>query len=84
MKEVILLKDGEIALKGLNRSTFEDILVKNIKNRLKEEVGIFTFTKAQSTITIEPENENEDLDEAVEVIKHVFGVAALSRAAASD
>ncbi len=84
MKEVILLKDGEIALKGLNRSTFEDILVKNIKNRLKEEVGSFTFTKAQSTITIEPDNENEDLDEAVEVIKHVFGVAALSRAAACD
>ena len=29
MKEIILLKAGEIALKGLNRSTFEDRLVKN-------------------------------------------------------
>ena len=31
MKEVILIKDGEIALKGLNRRTFEDVLKKNIK-----------------------------------------------------
>ena len=28
MKEIILLKSGEIALKGLNRSTFEDIMAK--------------------------------------------------------
>jgi len=33
MKEIILLKDGEIALKGLNRSTFEDMLIKNIKGK---------------------------------------------------
>ena len=25
MNEIILLKSGEIALKGLNRSTFEDL-----------------------------------------------------------
>ena len=31
MKEVLLVKNGELALKGLNRSTFEDILVKNMK-----------------------------------------------------
>ena len=29
MKKVILVKNGEIVLKGLNRSTFEDILIKN-------------------------------------------------------
>ena len=28
MKEIILVKNGEIALKGLNRSTFENILIK--------------------------------------------------------
>ena len=31
MQEVIMAKYGEIALKGLNKNTFEDILVKNIK-----------------------------------------------------
>ena len=27
MKEIILLKDGEIALKGLNRHAFEDLVM---------------------------------------------------------
>ena len=30
-QELILIKVGEIALKGLNRRTFEDVLMKNIK-----------------------------------------------------
>ena len=30
MQEVILVKLGEIVLKGLNRRTFEDRLLKNI------------------------------------------------------
>ena len=48
-KEVILIKNGELALKGLNRSTFEDVLIKNLRWRLKP-LGNFTFRKAQSTI----------------------------------
>ena len=28
-KEILLIKNGELALKGLNRGTFEDILLKN-------------------------------------------------------
>ena len=31
MKELILVKYGEMALKGLNKKTFEDMLIKNIK-----------------------------------------------------
>ena len=34
MKEILLIKNGEIALKGLNRSSFEDTLIKNIKTAL--------------------------------------------------
>ena len=49
MKEIILIKTGEIALKGLNKSSFEDVLVKNIKWRLHS-LGPFKFLKAQSTI----------------------------------
>ena len=30
MKELILCKYGEIALKGLNKNTFESMLVKNV------------------------------------------------------
>ena len=32
MKEILLLKDGEIVLKVLKRRSFEDVLKKNIKN----------------------------------------------------
>ena len=35
MKEILLLKDGEIVLKGLNRRSFEDVLKKNLKHALK-------------------------------------------------
>ncbi|HOD02239.1 MAG: putative tRNA sulfurtransferase [Firmicutes bacterium ADurb.Bin300] len=81
MKEVILIKNGELALKGNNRSSFEDILVKNIRRRL-DKLGEFTYCKAQSTIIIEPRDERVDLDEAEKVISKVFGIAAYSRAAA--
>ena len=84
MKEVILVKNGELALKGLNRSTFEDILVKNIKRRLNYAVGKFTFTKSQSTIIIEPNEEELDFEKAVEVIGKVFGIAGYSRAALAE
>ena len=49
MKELILAKYGEIALKGLNRNTFEDILMKNIRRRLRS-VGAFQYSRAQSSI----------------------------------
>lgn len=83
MKEIILIKNGELALKGLNRRTFEDMLVKNMRRRL-ESVGKFKFTVAQSTIVAEPENETVDLDEAVERIGKIFGIAGFSRAAAVE
>ena len=35
MKEVLLLKCGEMVLKGLNRKTFEDRLLKNLSRRMK-------------------------------------------------
>ena len=48
MKEIILIKNGELTLKGLNRSNFEDILIKNIRRRLKS-LGEFDVRKAQSS-----------------------------------
>ncbi len=83
MKEIILIKNGELALKGLNRRTFEDMLVKNMRRRL-ESAGKFKFTIAQSTIVAEPEDEFADLDEAVSRIEKIFGIAGFSRAAAVE
>ncbi|MBQ6023324.1 MAG: tRNA 4-thiouridine(8) synthase ThiI [Clostridia bacterium] len=79
MKEIILLKDGELALKGLNRSTFEDILIKNIREKLVG-LGEFRFVKSQSTVTVEPVSDDADLDEAFSRIQKVFGVVGVSRA----
>lgn len=79
MKEIILVKNGEIALKGLNRNTFEAVLIKNMRRRLKP-FGAFEITKAQSTIYVQPKEDDIDFDRAVECLQKVFGIAALSRA----
>ncbi|MCD8026945.1 MAG: tRNA 4-thiouridine(8) synthase ThiI [Clostridiales bacterium] len=83
MKEIILLKDGEIVLKGLNRRSFEDVLKKNIKNSLAD-LGKFEISSAQSTIYVKPMSEEIDLDEACGRISRVFGIVSYSRAAMCD
>lgn len=80
MREVLLLKNGEIVLKGLNRPTFEAKLVSNLKRRL-ESLGRFTVTQAQSAMFIEPESEDFDIDEAIARLSKVFGFASIARAA---
>ena len=79
MKEIVLVKYGEMALKGLNKKSFEDMLTKNIKRRLKP-LGNFQLTSAQSTTYITPLDEDIDLNEVVEVVGKIFGIAALCRA----
>lgn len=76
----MLLKDGEITLKGLNRNTFETALILNVKRRL-DELGKYNITKAQSAMFIEPENEDFDIDEAINRVKKIFGYVSISRAA---
>ena len=83
MQEIVLRKNGELVLKGLNRSSFEDVLIKNMRKALKP-LGEFTFTKSQSTIMVEPVDKETDLDDAVDKLKKVFGIAALSRAAIAE
>lgn len=79
MKEIILIKVGEIALKGLNRRTFEDVLIKNIKRRVSS-LGRFSITSAQSTIYIEPLSEDIDLDDVCDKVAEIFGIVTFSRA----
>ena len=79
MKELIIFKEGEIALKGLNKRTFEDAFIRNLKHRLNK-LGKFEYTKSQSTIYAIPQSEDIDLNEAVELGSKVFGAAALCRA----
>ena len=78
-QEVILLKLGEIALKGLNRKAFEDVLLKNIRRRLQD-AGDFSVSSRQSTIYVEPQDSAADLDLAEERVSKVFGVVGYARA----
>lgn len=78
MKEIILVKTGEIALKGLNKATFEDILVKNIRRKLKG-MGEISIKKSQSTLVIDPKDESCDLSIICDKLSTVFGIATFSR-----
>ncbi len=79
MKEIVLIKLGEMVLKGLNRRTFEDVLIKNIKYRLRG-LGQFDIKIAQSTITVIPVSDDIDLDDVCDRIGEVFGIVTYSRA----
>src|SRR5699024_2303909 len=83
MNEIILLKLGELVLKGLNRRTFEDKLIANAKRRLKHH-GDFKVYCKQSTMYVEPKNDDCDLDGAWEAMTKLFGVVGLSRARACE
>ena len=78
MKEIILCKYGEIALKGLNKSSFESMMTKSVKRRLKS-CGQFSVSKAQSTLYVEPLNDDSDVDMAVEKLSKIFGIVKLCR-----
>ncbi len=71
--DLILLKYGEIALKGLNKPLFERKLLDNIKSRL-DRVGKFSVRRAQSTVYVEPLDETADMYEALKTLKKIFGI----------
>ena len=79
MNEMILLKLGEMVLKGLNRRSFEDKLQANLHRRLHP-YGQFRVYTRQSTTYVEPMNEECDVFGAFEAIKKVFGIVGVSLA----
>ena len=80
--EVLLLKMGEIVLKGLNRSYFESLMIKDTKNRLRK-LGKFSYKSVQSVLYVTPENEEAvmNLDRALENASKVFGIMNVCKAA---
>lgn len=77
--EVILVKLGELVLKGLNRRVFEDRLLKILRRRLSG-VGNFDVYAMQSTVYVAPKDETADMDEAEARIAKIFGVVGYARA----
>jgi len=81
MNDIILLKQGEMILKGLNKREFEIKLMSNIRRRLKP-FGEFKVYSLQSTVYVEPQNEDCDMEGAFDASKTIFGAMAVTRAAA--
>ena len=78
MKEMFLLKLGEIVLKGGNKFQFENRLKTNVARRMRP-FGDFRVYIVQSTVYIEPENDACDLEGAWEACHYIFGVVSLCR-----
>ena len=77
MKKIILVRYGEIMLKGLNRPMFEDRLMHNIK-RAVSGLGKVKVSRSQARIYIEPEQDDFDFESAVSRLVKVFGIVSLS------
>ena len=75
-KVLLLLKYGEIILKGLNRPLFEDALVRNLKRCAgNENIKIW---KAQATVYVEPKDDSVDMDGLAVKLSKVFGIVSVA------
>ena len=83
MKEIFLLKLGEIVLKGANKRQFEDKLRQNVRRRMKTH-GNFDVYIMQSTVYVEPMDDDADLDGAWEACRSIFGIVSLCRCRACN
>ena len=84
MNDIILLKLGELVLKGLNRHNFEEKLMSNARRRLQSCGGRFKVTTKQSITYVEPLEDACDTDRAFEAMKMVFGAAGVCRCRACE
>ena len=78
MKEIFLLKLGEIVLKGANKRQFENRLRQNVRRRMKA-YGNFDVYIMQSTVYVEPMDDECDVDGAWEACATIFGMVSLCR-----
>ena len=78
MKEIFLLKLGEIVLKGANKRQIEAKLRSNVKRRMRH-YGNFDVYIMQSTVYVEPMDDQADVDAAWDACHTIFGVVSLCR-----
>ena len=83
MKEIFLLKLGEIVLKGANKRQFEDKLRQNIRRRMRT-YGNFDVYLMQSTVYVEPLDEEADVEGAWDACRSIFGLVSLCRCKACE
>ncbi len=84
-EKILLVRLGEITLKGMNRHKFEQQMIRNMKHRIKD-LGNFSIMQSHSRIWIEPEplpggggfTDDRLVQQIIDRIKEVFGVVSLS------
>ena len=78
MKNVFLIKYGELAIKGKNRHLFENKLVTNVKRNLKD-IGEFVVTKEQGRIMVEPvDSDAIDVETVLDRLGRIFGIVGIA------
>ena len=81
MKKVLLLKFGELFLKGKNKKDFENLLLNNIKAKLSSYEFKISYTLGRMVVS------DYDIDDEwaiVEELKTVFGLIGVSKAVEID
>jgi len=77
MKNIFLIKYGEIAIKGKNRYIFENALVSTIERNLRH-LGEFNVWKEQGRIIAEPENNLIEPMIVIEKLQLIFGIVGIA------
>jgi len=78
-RKVIIARIGEIALKGLNRSKFEQRLARNMRQATSD-CGPANIRWSQSRFYVEPENDSYNIELAMKRLTKVFGIVSISLA----
>lgn len=81
MYNILIVKYGEIGVKGKNRYIFENKLIKNVKNILKP-IGKFNVYKEYGRIYVDLDG--YDYEEIVEEVRKVFGIVGVCPAVRAE
>ncbi len=73
----ILIRYGELTLKGNNRNAFISKLIQNIKYKLKKYKDIIFYKKDHNSLVLEIKDENK-LEEICDILQNIFGIYSLS------
>ncbi len=77
MKKVLLIKYGEIALRGKNRGLFEKKLIESIRRNIKDVEGNFYVVKEQGRLILENLDGDIDYSKVINRVSKVLGTVAV-------
>ncbi len=77
MKKVLLVKYGEIALRGKNRGLFEKKLIEAIRKNLKGTEGNYYVVKEQGRLILENLDGDIDYSKVIDKVSKVLGTVAV-------